>query len=314
MTEGGQRVPLPRMAGGSRYNSNLTKRVTSTANLCESGAMGTGFGKWMAASAVVVALLIGYLVFSQPTPPPSPSATQPTSPTTLLVYVAAGLQPPFAEIQKAYEASHPVTIEMTPGGSGTLLTQINVGGGDVFLAADRLYLDKAQQKKLVTEIVPVAYQFPVIVVLRGNPKHISGLSDLMRTDVRVSLADPERAAIGKVLSGLLEKDDRWEALWKKAIIHRETVNEVGNDVKLAAADAGIVWNATVVQFPNDLQTIHVPEFDRSKNEIAVGLLSSSKQPQVAQEFIRYLTDPAQGLRVFARHGYTVSQGKAPASH
>jgi molybdate transport system substrate-binding protein len=275
--------------------------------------MRTGFGQLMAASAVVVAVLIGFLMFSRPAPPPSQATPTATEPTSLLVYVAAGLQPPFSEIQKAYEDTHPVKIEMSPGGSGTLVTRIKVGGGDVFLAADRHYLDDGQKMKVVTEIAPIAYQFPVIVVLRGNPKHISGLSDLTRADVRLSLANPEQAAIGKVLSGLLEKDDRWEALWKKAIIHRETVNEVGNDVKLAAADAGIVWNATAAQYPNDLEVIHVPEFDRSKNEIAAGLLASSKQPQIAQEFINYLTDPAHGLPVFARHGYTVVESKPPAS-
>jgi molybdate transport system substrate-binding protein len=231
-----------------------------------------------------------------------------------LLYCAAGLQPPVAEIVTAYEASHPVVFETKFGGSGSLLSQIVIGGGDLFLAADRLYLDQGSQQKLAPEIVPIAYQYAVIVVLRGNPRHITGLKDLMKPGVRLSLADPKRAAISKVVSGLLEKDDRWEELWKKAIIHRETVNEVGNDVKLAAADAGIVWNATAAQYAADLEVIHVPEFDRSKNEIAVGLLASSKFPEAAQQFINYLTDPDKGLRVFARHGYEVVGSKSPASH
>jgi molybdate transport system substrate-binding protein len=150
-------------------------------------------------------------------------------------------------------------------------------------------------------------------VLRGNPKHVSGLKDLMRADVRLSLADPQRAAVSKVVSELLKKDEQWEPLYKKAIIHRETVSEVGNDVKLAAADAGIVWNATVAQFADDLLVLHVPEFDRSKSEIAVGLLASSKDPKLAQEFIDYLRDPNEGLRVLAKHGYVVIDGKPAAT-
>jgi|HubBroStandDraft_6_1064221.scaffolds.fasta_scaffold07090_2 molybdate transport system substrate-binding protein len=275
--------------------------------------MRIGFGKLMAASAVVLVALICLLIFMQPSPAPSrgaaPVRTSSASPATLSVYVAAGLQPPIAEIIKAYEASHQVEFETKFGGSGSLVTQILVAGGDLFVAADRFYLDDATQKNIAPQIVPIAYQYPVIVVLRGNPKRVSGLKDLLRADVRLSLADPQRAAISKAVSGLLEKDDRWEALWKKAIIHRETVNEVGNDVKLAAADAGIVWSATATQFAKDVAVVHVPEFDHSKHEIAVGLLSSSKDPQTAQEFIRYLTDPNQGLRVFAKHGYEVVGGK-----
>jgi molybdate transport system substrate-binding protein len=232
----------------------------------------------MAASVVVVAALVGVLMFTQqPGSPSNPAAPAGSSPTTISLYCAAGLQPPTSEIVKAYEASHHVKFETTFGGSGSLLSDIIVGGGDLFLAADRLYLVKAEKMHLATQVVPIAYQYPVIVVHRGNPRRISGLDDLMKADVRLSLADPRRAAIGKVVSGLLEKDDRWTALWKKALIQRETVNEVGNDVKLAAADAGIVWNATAAQYP-DLEVVRVPEFDGSKNEIAIGLLSSSKDP------------------------------------
>jgi molybdate transport system substrate-binding protein len=275
--------------------------------------MNSGFGKLMAGSAVVVATLVGYLIFSQPSPPAQPGAPAKASHSTLLMYCAAGLQPPISEIIKDYETSHPVTFETKFGGSGSLLSQILVGGGDLFLAADRLYLDSTSQQNVAPEIVTIAYQYPVILVQKGNPKKIAGLSDLLKPDVRLSLADPKRAAISKVVSGLLEKGDRWEPLWKKSIIQRETVNEVGNDVKLTAADAGIVWNATASQYP-DLVAVHVPDFDRSRNEIVIGLLSSSKDPQVAREFIRYLTNPDEGLRVFARHGYDVVGSKSPPSH
>jgi molybdate transport system substrate-binding protein len=193
------------------------------------------------------------------------------------------------------------------------MSQVLIGGGDLFVAADRLYLDKAREQKMTEQIQGIAYQFPVIVTQKGNPKHIAGLSDLLKPDVRLALADPQRAAIGKVVSGLLEKADRWEPLWKKAVIHRETVNEVGNDVKLGAADAGIVWNATSAQYP-DLVVVHVPEFDRARGEIAVGLLSASKDPQAAQELLNYITDPQHGIKVFAEYGYEIITKQPPAAH
>jgi len=269
----------------------------------------------MAASAVVVAGLVWLLMSNRPTissnsseSPTAGSANQQEK--TLTLYYAAGLQAPVNEITTAYEASHHVHVETEVGGSGTLLSQILVSGGDVFLAADRFYLDEASQKNLAPLIVPVAYQFPVIVVHKGNPKRISALKDLLKPQVRVSLADPQRAAIGRAVGDLLEKDDRWEPLWKKAVTHTATVNEVATNVKLGGADAGIVWNTTAAQVP-DLEVVRVPEFDSAKSEIAAGLLKSSKDPQAAQEFLRYLTNPDEGLKVFARHGYEVAVTKAP---
>jgi molybdate transport system substrate-binding protein len=283
----------------------------------ESFVMRFGYGKLMAASAVLVVVLVVLLMSPRPSPP-SPAGA-PSTPTaaapkkTLLVYCAAGMQPVMNEIQTAYEASHPAQIEMQVSGSGTLLSAIVVGGGDVFLAADRLYLDKASQKHLAPVIVPLAYQFPVILVRKGNPKHITSLKDLLKPDIRVSLADPERAAIGKVARALLTKDELWDPLWKKAVTHQGTVNEVGLDVKLVGADAGIVWNTTASQLP-DLEVVHVPEFDRSKNEIAIGLLSSSKDPEAALDLIHYISDPDQGLRIFARMGYEVVTPKPKAAN
>jgi len=278
--------------------------------------MQMGFGKLMAASAVALAALIGVLIFYQPGAPhpqTGPGEVAKTTPQTILLYCAAGLQPPVSKIASDYQTSHHVVVETKFGGSGSLMSQVLIGGGDLFVAADRLYLDKAAEQKLTEEIQGIAYQFPVIVTQKGNPKHIAGLSDLLKHDVRLSLADPERAAVGKVVSGLLEKDDRWEPLWKKAVIHRETVNEVGNDVKLAAADAGIVWNATCAQYP-DLAVVRVPEFDHARGQIAVGLLSASKDPQAAQELLNYITDPQHGLKVFAEYGYDVITNQPPAAH
>jgi len=251
-------------------------------------------------SLLVVGGLILLLVYSDRTSGPNGEPAE-----TLVLYCAAGLQPPVSEILTEYEAANPVTFQTQFGGSGSLLSEIRVAGGDLFVAADKQYLLKARQMKLVDQILPIATQTPVIVVRKGNPKKIGSLNDLLPGGVRLSLADPKMAAIGKVVQGLLQKNARWEPLWQKAVIHRETVNQVANDVKLTAADAGIVWDATAVQYP-DLEIVHVPELDRSKNEIAVGVLTTSKNPAGALRFARYLAAPDEGLRVFRKYGYTVT--------
>ena len=255
-------------------------------------------------SVVVVAGLILLLVYSGRT-----SAPNGTPAETLVVYCAAGLQPPVSEILVEYEAANPVTFQTQFGGSGSLLSEIRVAGGDLFVAADNQYLLTARQMNLVDQILPIATQTPVIVVPKNNPKQIGGLNDLLPGGVRLSLADPKMAAIGKVVQGLLKKDARWDQMWQKAVIHRETVNQVANDVKITAADAGIVWDATAAQYP-DLQIVRVPEFDQSKNEIAVGVLTTSKNPAGALRFARYLTAPDKGLPVFRKYGYTVT-GSGP---
>jgi molybdate transport system substrate-binding protein len=268
------------------------------------------FRSVLAISAVVVAGLILLLVYGG-----SASGPNGTPSETLVVYCAAGLQPPVSEIVKDYEAAHPVTLQTQYAGSGTLLSEIRVAGGDLFIAADKQYLITAREMNLVREILPIAIQTPVIVVPKGNPKKIANLDDLLAAGVRLSLADPKMAAIGKVVEGILKKQGGapgaaktaglWDRLWQKAVVHRETVNQVANDVKLTAADAGIVWDATAVQYP-ELQIVRLPLFEKSRNEIALAVLTVSKNPDAARRFAEYLTAADQGLAVFRKYGYTVA--------
>jgi molybdate transport system substrate-binding protein len=257
------------------------------------------------ASITLVAGLILLLIYTGRSPRSGEASAE-----TLLLYCAAGVQPPVAEVIQQYESANPVTIQLIPGGSGTLLSEIRVAGGDLFVAADRQYLQTASDSKLVDDIFPIATQTPVIVVTKGNPKHIRDPHDLLQDDLRLSLADPKMAAIGKVVEGLLRKDDLWNQLWHKAVIHRETVNQVANDVKLTAADAGIVWDATAVQYPT-LEIVRVDRFEQSKNEIGVGIITASKHPDAALRFARYLTAPDKGLAIFKKYGYAVVGNSHP---
>ncbi len=267
-----------------------------------------GFRGGFGLSALLLAGLVWALIWSSRDRPSADR--QPRE--TLVLYCAAGLRPPIEEIRAAYEASWPVALQTKYAGSGVLLSDLRVAGGDLFLAAEREYLDDARKDGLVREIVPVAQQSPVIVVRNGNPKNITGLESLLRPDVQLSLADPKRAAIGRMVERLLKAHDGWSVLWKKAAIQRETVNLVANDVKLRAADAGIVWDATAVQ-DSDLAIVHVPLFDRSKSQIAIGVLTASPRPRRAEEFVRYLTAPKHGQRIFQKYGYDVGRGESRAA-
>jgi molybdate transport system substrate-binding protein len=257
------------------------------------------FRETLIASIAVVGGLLLLLISTGRSPRSDGAAAE-----SLLLYCAAGVQPPVSEVIRDYEAANLVTVQMIPGGSGTLLSEIRVAGGDLFVAADRQYLQTARESKLVGEIFPIATQTPVIVVPKGNPQNIRSPGDLLQSGVRLSLADPKMAAIGKIVEGLLKKDDLWKRLWQKAVIHRETVNQVANDVKLTAADAGIVWDATAMQYPT-LEIVRVDAFAHSKNEIAVGIITATKHADAARRLAQYLTAPDQGLATFKKYGYAV---------
>ena len=97
-------------------------------------------------------------------------------PQSLVFFCAAGLKPPVAAAIDAYQRETGITVETQYGGSGTLLSKLQlVRVGDLYLAADESYIRTAREKGFVAESIPLASLRPVIAVPKGNPKssHIS---------------------------------------------------------------------------------------------------------------------------------------------
>jgi len=228
--------------------------------------------------------------------------------SSLLLYCAAGLKTPVTDVAADYERRFGVRVEIQYGGSGTLLSNLRVARrGDVFLAADTDYLSIARSNGLVAEILPVARMTPVIVVANGNPKAIQNLADLQRAGVSVALANPDAAAIGRLTRAALERAGLWETFSTQAKVFKPTVNDVANDVKLGAVDAGIVWDATLHQYP-ELVAVPAKELAQDAGHVAMGILKSSSQPSAALHFARFLSAHDGGLPSFAKAGYQVVDG------
>jgi molybdate transport system substrate-binding protein len=142
---------------------------------------------------------------------------------------------------------------------------------------------------------------------------IDSFADLLVDGLRLSMGDPEQAAIGRTIRASLRarsspESDLWqrlEAQVKRWGVFKPTVNDVANDVQIGAVDAGIVWDTTVSSpaYQRTLNLIELPEISSQSEQVTLAVLSSSTQPAAAWKFARYLTDPAQGQQIFRSHGF-----------
>ena len=143
----------------------------------------------MLGSIVVAAVLVWVLVSMNPSRQRGPR---------LVLHCATVFQPAMDLIVKDYLHEHGVWVEPQYGGSGTLLGGIEISGrGDLFLPADPSYLERAQALELVRMTTPIIALSPVLAVAEGNPLALNSLEDLLGTEVRVGLANPDLAAIGR---------------------------------------------------------------------------------------------------------------------
>jgi molybdate transport system substrate-binding protein len=258
-------------------------------------------------SVLAAAVLIALLAW-QPRPT---SSTDPVPPSAgedeLVLYCAAGMAKPVEEVRQEYEQRYGVRINVSFDGSGALLGKLRSVDTpcDLFLAAEKSYLDTAVKEGLVEEIIPVAHLTPVFVVQPGNPKKIGNIADLLRKDVTVSLADPDAAAVGLVVRRIMTAAGTWEALRQRVadggLALQGTVNKAATDVKLKAADVSVVWDATARQ--TGLEAVRSPELDRVKEQVTLGVANRSRRPTAALKFARYLTARDRGQQTLANHHF-----------
>lgn len=229
----------------------------------------------------------------------------------LIIYCAAGLRVPVEQIADDYERECGVSIRLQYGGSNTLLSQLEIANlGDLYLAADESYILDAQKKGLVAESLSIARMTPVMITRRDNPKDIADVDDLLRSDVRVALANPDQAAVGRLTRACLQSVDRWDELEERVRavgVFKPTVNDVATDVALGSVDAGVVWDSVALQFA-DLQVSRVAPLDEGSVLVSVGVLKATKNAPAALRFARFLTARDRGLGVFEKLGYAPVDG------
>ena len=231
--------------------------------------------------------------------------------TELVMFCAAGMKKPVTKIIEQYEEEYGVTVRLQLGGSGTLLTSLNVTDGDIYLAADSSYTDLAREKGLLAETMPVAVMRAGFGVPKGNPKKITRLSQVGDKELGFGIGNPDAASVGKFTRKILSKHGLWDG-FEPAVLF-PTVIELANSLKLGTVDAVIMWDAVAHQYP-EIDFVNLPEFDSEEKDITVGVLKDSKQATEALRFCRYLTARDQGLKVFADDGYEVVDGDEWAEH
>lgn len=231
-----------------------------------------------------------------------------TTSEPIMVFCAPSLKAAVEAIAKEYEREKLGSVQLDFKPSQALLTSIEISHrGELFLPADDSYSEMARSKNLLAESIPIGRQHAVLAVKRGNEKKIKTLADLLRPDVKIALAG-DAAAIGKIGREALTRSGNWTPLATKAVF-KGTVNDVANDVKLGAVDAGIVWNTNVAIMP-DLEAIEDPALKEIVATVSVSVLKSANNPTAALRFARFLAAQDKGMLEFKRAGFETVDGDA----
>jgi len=255
---------------------------------------------WLIAAAVVLATLV--LVGCGKSSPKSAVASTTTASKltgSLTVFAAASLTEAFNDEKAALATAHrELRLTNSFAGTSSLVTQIQQGApADVFASADEKNMQKLVDAGLVDVPMTFARNKLEIAVAAGNPKHITALADLARSDLRVVLVDPSvpagtysQQALGK--AGVTVKPKSQELDVRSALAK----------VTSGEADATIVYVTDVRAAGAQAVGVDIPDADNVVAVYPIAVVKASAHHDAAAAYVDEIVS-GTGQRALAGRGF-----------
>lgn len=184
---------------------------------------------------------------------------------------------------------------------------------DVFMSGSRR-MNKMREKGYVAAPVPYASNVLGIMVRKGNAKHIAGLRDLGRADVRVAMPNPRWEGVGEqidqaylkaggetLLNTVMERKVAEGSTILTRIHHRQTPLFI----REGRADAGPVWISEALyqeRIGSPLVLVRIPPADNVTASYVAAMMRRAPHPEAAQAFLHFLKSP-QARTIFRSYGF-----------
>lgn len=231
---------------------------------------------------------------------PVPAVSAPAGAHTVVVFATASLRAPFTALAKRYEQDHPgAKVDLHVDGGAALFAQVNAGAVvDVVAVGDSSLMSRFASSALLAAQSPteLARNRVAIAVAKGNPKHVSTLRDLLRSDVKLGLG-ARSSSIGRY--------GRWalthQGLECDAKVEAPTADALLAKVQGGEVDAAIVY-VTTLRGAEGVERIDVPAADNQPVLYSISATRSAAEPRGAAAF-RALALGDVGQAILREHGF-----------
>lgn len=228
-------------------------------------------------------------------------------------FCGSASKPAIEECAAAFEKKTGIKVNLHFSGAGTMLSQMKMSGrGDIYIPASPDYMLKAEREKVVKPetVKIVAYLVPAIIVQKGNPKNIRGLSDLAKPKIRLATGNPDSVCIGLYAFEILSKANLLKQVSTNFVTLGGSGSKTAALVSTKAVDAILGWRVFAKWNPDTTENVLLkPEEIVRIAYMPAGISTFSKFPNQAKEFIEFLTDK-QGQEIFTKWGYLATEKAA----
>ncbi|MBF2005466.1 MAG: molybdate ABC transporter substrate-binding protein [Chlorogloeopsis fritschii C42_A2020_084] len=225
----------------------------------------------------------------------------------LLVSAAASLKDAMEEIKSIYQQSKPnINIKYNFGASGALLQQVQQGAPvDVFISAANKQMDTLEQSGQLLAITrSILAKNRLVLIVPNNVTGVSSFNNLQDPKIKkIAIGEPRSVPAGQYAEQVLQKLGIYQQI-KPKFVYANNVRQVLAAVESGNADAGLVY-ITDAKISDKIKVVATAdEKYHSPIIYPVGVLKRSKNTQVAQDFVKFLSSD-RAKSVLKKYGFVL---------
>ncbi|MHB1333178.1 MAG: substrate-binding domain-containing protein [Sulfuriferula sp.] len=247
----------------------------------------------------------------------------------LVVFVGGNYFFAMAPLVAAFEKEYPqykgrIFFETLP--PGILLKQMNSGGTitvgnmtwtikpDVYAAGLKKVKTAISDGVLDAPAVPYVTNDLAIMIPKGNPAHITGLADLGKPGVRLSMPNQKWEGVARQIKASLIKvggDELAKTVYEDKVKSGQTIlthihhRQTPLFLMQGLADAGVTWKSEAIfqeQAGHPISSIAIPPDQNTTAVYASALVKGAAHPEAGKKWIAFLHSPT-ALGIFEHYGF-----------
>jgi molybdate transport system substrate-binding protein len=215
----------------------------------------------------------------------------------LRIAAASDLQSILPALTARFERETHHMVDVSFGSSGNFFAQLQNGAPfDLFFSADVNYPRQLESSHLTVPGTLVEYARGRIVLWTRNDANLDlsrGLAILAEPRVRrIAIANPDHATYGRAAVAALQSVQLYDRVRSKFVLG-ENIAQAAQFAQSGNADAGLLALSLALApaMRSAGHYIDIPESFHPPIEQAVVVLSGSRQPDVARQFLTFLQRP-----------------------
>lgn len=230
---------------------------------------------------------------------------------SIKVAVASNLLLPFQEIEKKFEDRYPYQVEIIPGASGTLTSQIMNGAPyHIFVSADDKYIKELVDKDIAhggpaTLCFGTVYLWVSDVIDGVDPQRIVQ-SEKVKS---IGLAHPDLAPYGKLARDWLELKQLGVLVHDK-IVYGNSIGQVNQYI--AAKSVDVAFTSNSLKFSKEKaggRFIEIKEIWMDPVPQSMIMLKTDGAGLFVATLFRDFLQSRQAIKIFEEYGYQTPVGK-----